>query len=107
MATDLTNSLSSGASSFIVVILARISSVWLLTTLLVVLLVVYFLKTFLVDLIISARGLCMGDRLPSKIIDTQEFVAKGDKDFITSYRMESNTDYEDIMAIMQSFSKKV
>lgn len=92
---------------FLLNILARLAGNWLLTLLLALLLVIYFLKTFLVDIVKSLVGQCKKDKVPTVFANNnQEFTPNGDKDFVNSYRMENNKEYEDIMAIRKWYSKK-
>jgi hypothetical protein len=89
-------------------IIQRLRYNWPLTILLCLIVVSYFFKAFFVDVIRWFIALWRKDKVPSVMIkNSQEFTPSGDKDFVTSYRMESNKQYEDIMAILDWYSKKV
>lgn len=68
----------------------------------------YVLKTFFVDSIMSLARMCAKDKLPTVLVqNNQEFMAADEKDFVTSYRMDSNPNYEEIVSILRSFGKRV
>lgn len=81
---------------------------WLLTVTLVVVVVIWFFKTLFIDTILSLIAMVKKDKLPTVMLNNnQEFTPAGDRDFVTSYKMENNPAYDDIIAILKSFKKKV
>lgn len=106
---NIASQLSTGASSFAILLLKRIACSWLLSALLLLVVVAYILKTYFIDSIRALVSACKGDhvQLPSTVIkNNQEFTPAGDKDFINSYKLENNRDYDAIIGILKSFSKK-
>lgn len=56
----------------------------------------------------SLARMCAKDKLPTVLVqNNQEFMAADEKDFVTSYRMDSNPNYEEIVSILRSFGKRV
>jgi hypothetical protein len=105
---NLAATLSVGSATFITTIISRCAVNWLLTGILALILLIILVKTFFVDSIISLVRMCKQDKIPTVMItNNQEFTPTGDRDFITSYRMDHNPTYEDIIAIIKSFNKKI
>lgn len=88
--------------------ISRCAVNWLHTSVLVFVLVSYILKTFFVDSITSLVRMCSKDKVPTVMLqNNQGFATTTEKDFVMSYRMERNPQYEEVVSILKSFGKRV
>lgn len=99
------NSVAANSAVLIGRIAKRMATGWLIGIILLILNVIYVLKVCIVGCFKRIRRRCgmAHDKLPTMLLSSNpEFVQKRDKDFLSSYRVELNPDYSEILAIMSA-----